>query len=142
MLSNAAVYGIRGLIYVAAQKDRKYIPISEISEKLDISFHFLTKIFQKFTKKNILVSNRGPNGGISFNRPPNSVYVFEIVDIIDGAEIFDKCVLGLPGCGVLEPCPMHENWSRVKDQIKSQFEQTTIYDLANKLSSRNEIFRV
>ncbi len=50
MLSNAAIYGIRGLIYLASKKERKYIPISEISEKLDISFHFLTKIFQKFTK--------------------------------------------------------------------------------------------
>jgi len=142
MLSNAAIYGIRGLVYIASQKDRSYIPISEISEKLDISFHFLTKIFQKLTKQDILISNRGPHGGISFNKPPVSVHVLDIVDIIDGAEIFDKCVLGLPGCGVLEPCPMHENWSLVRDQIKDQFEQTTIEELANKLSSRNEIFRV
>lgn len=142
MLSNAAIYGIRGLIYIASQKDRTYIPISEISKKLHISFHFLTKIFQKLTKQNILISNRGPHGGISFNKSPKSVQVLNIVDIIDGSEIFDKCVLGLPGCGVLEPCPMHENWSRVRDQIKVQFEQTNIEELANKLSDRNEIFRV
>ncbi len=142
MLSNAAIYGIRGLIYLASQKERKYIPISEISEKLDISFHFLTKIFQKFTKENILISNRGPQGGISFNRPPKSLYIFEVVEIIDGAEIFDKCVIGLPGCGELDPCPMHDNWRLVKDQIKDQFEETNIEELANKLSSRNEIFRI
>ncbi len=142
MLSNAAIYGIRGLVYVASKKDKKYVPISEISETLNISFHFLTKIFQKFTKRKILISNRGPHGGVSFNRPPKSVYVFEIVDIIDGAEIFDKCILGLPGCGELEPCPMHDNWDLVKKQIKAQFENTNIAELAEKLSDRNEIFRV
>lgn len=142
MLSNAAIYGIRGLIYMASQSDRQYIPISEISEKLEISFHFLTKILQKLTKNKILVSNRGPKGGISFSKSPQKIYVFTIVEIIDGAEIFDKCVLGLPGCGSLEPCPMHDNWSIVKDQIKQQFKDTTIAELAAKLSDRNEIFRV
>ncbi|KAA3615721.1 MAG: Rrf2 family transcriptional regulator [Calditrichaeota bacterium] len=142
MLSNAAIYAIRGLIYIASQNDRSTIPISEISEKLNISFHFLTKIFQKFTSKNILSSNRGPKGGISFSRSPEKIYIFEVVDIVDGGGIFDKCVLGLPGCGELEPCPMHDNWARVKDDIKQQFEETTIHDLATKLSARNAIFRV
>ncbi len=142
MLSNAAIYGVRGLIYLSSQTERKFIPISEISKKLNISFHFLTKIFQKFTKKNILMSSRGPQGGISFNKPASRVTVYEIVEIIDGHDVFDKCVLGLPGCGALEPCPMHENWSRVKDEIKTQFEETTIKELADKLSRRNEIFRI
>ena len=142
MLSNAAIYALRGLIYIASQKNRESIPISEISKKLDISFHFLTKIFQKLTKKNILKSNRGPQGGISFNLSPNKIFIFEVVDIIDGAEIFDRCVLGLPGCGEQEPCPMHDNWATVKKEIKTQFENTSIYDLATKLSDRNTIFRV
>ncbi|MCB0282092.1 MAG: Rrf2 family transcriptional regulator [Calditrichae bacterium] len=138
MLSNATVYGIRAVIYIAAKKDRKYVPISEISEKLKISFHFLTKILQKLTQRNILISNRGPQGGIAFNRPPDKIYIAELVDAIEGADLFDRCVLGLPGCGVETPCPMHDQWTIVKVQIKSQFEKTTVSELAKKVSERNE----
>ena len=50
MLSNASEYGIRALIYLAAHQEKSTIPISEISERLNISFHFLTKILQVLTK--------------------------------------------------------------------------------------------
>ena len=138
MLSSATVYGIRAVIYIASKKDRNFIPISEISEKLNISFHFLTKILQKLTQKNILVSNRGPQGGIAFNRSPEKIFIIELVDAIESADLFERCVLGLPGCGVEIPCPMHDQWVIVRKQIKDQFDKTTIAELAKKVSERNE----
>lgn len=141
MLSHAAIYCIRGLIYIASRQDRTFIPISEVSKFLNISFHFLTKIFQKLTKNDILISNRGPKGGVSFKRSPDTIFVIELVNIIDGPEIFDKCVLGLPGCGSDAPCPMHDHWSIVKKHMQDQFKNTTIAELAAKVSDRNERIR-
>lgn len=138
MLSHASEYGIRALIYLASQNKRNRIPISEISQKLNISFHFLTKILQKLTQKGYLASTRGPHGGISFIKRPEKITILEIVFIIDNENVFDRCVLGLPGCGEEEPCPMHDSWALVKEKLKSRFKKTSLSELAEKVNKRNE----
>ncbi|MCB0549642.1 MAG: Rrf2 family transcriptional regulator, partial [Phaeodactylibacter sp.] len=66
VLSKGCVYGLRALLYIVSEKPREeYVNIREISEELDISFHFLTKTFQSLTQKGILRSYRGPNGGVT-----------------------------------------------------------------------------
>ncbi len=70
VLSKATVYGLRALVFMASEKERTgYVSISEIAERLNISFHFLTKTFQTLTQHGILESYRGPNGGVALTKP-------------------------------------------------------------------------
>ena len=121
MLSKSCVYGLRAVIYMASIKKDSFVSIRQISEKLDISFYFLTKILQTLTQKNILVSFKGPNGGIRLAKPADQVTLMEIVLALDSAKVFEQCILGLPGCGILNPCPLHEDWSKSIEILKSNF---------------------
>jgi Rrf2 family protein len=135
VLSKATVYVLRALVYVATQKERKgYISIGEISEKLDISFHFLTKSFQQLTQQGILQSYRGPNGGIALKIPAGNIFLIDIVDIIEGPDFFETCLLGLTGCGEFAPCPVHDFWKEVKGSMKTEFESTSLAELGAKVS--------
>ncbi|MCF8244126.1 MAG: Rrf2 family transcriptional regulator [Saprospiraceae bacterium] len=135
VLSKGTVYGLRALVYLATQKDRTgYVSIGEISEKLDISFHFLTKTFQMLTQKGILESYRGPSGGIALNKPAEQIFLFDIVKILEGDDFFDKCLLGLPGCGDFEPCPVHDFWKVAKAALKNEFEITSLAELGAKVT--------
>lgn len=131
ILSNASIYGMRALIYLASKKSRdEYVSIKEMSEKMDISFHFLTKTLQTLTKKGILQSYRGPSGGVALARSPESIYMLEIVKVLEGENFFDTCFLGLPDCGDEKPCPMHEFWAEVKEKFKDQFADTSLMELS------------
>lgn len=137
VLSNACVYGLRALIYLVSSKNKassSYISIKEISNELDIPFHFLTKTFQLLTAHQLLQSYRGPKGGIAFSKPPEDILLVDIVKIIEGDDFFDSCLLGLPGCGEAEPCPVHNFWKEVKDVMKAEFESTSLSELAAKVS--------
>ncbi len=135
VLSKATVYGLRALVYIALKKDRtSYVSIGEISEALDISFHFLTKTFQSLTQHNILESYRGPNGGIAFAKPPEEIYLVDVVNILEGKDFFNTCLLGLPGCGEATPCPLHEFWKATKDVMKREFETTSLAHLGARVS--------
>jgi len=135
VLSKASVYGLRALMYIVAKKDvQGYVNIGEISKELDISFHFLTKIFQSLTQNNILESYRGPNGGVALVKPPDQIFLIDIVKILDGADFFDKCLLGLPGCGNFDPCPVHDFWAVTKAALKDEFETTSLAELGAKVS--------
>src|SRR5690625_7578709 len=86
---------MRATLHLATLKSDGYVSIRAISEELDISFHFLTKIFQKLTQAGILASFRGPNGGVALARPATRITLLDIVIAIDGPELFTECVLGL-----------------------------------------------
>ncbi|MBV6426375.1 MAG: putative HTH-type transcriptional regulator [Haliscomenobacter sp.] len=131
----ACIYGLRALIYMASKKSPpSFVNIREISEELDISFHFLTKTFQSLTQENVLKSYRGPSGGIAFARPPEEILLIDIVYILEGRDFFSSCLLGLPGCGEEAPCPVHDFWKEVKSAMREEFETTSLADLAAKVS--------
>ncbi len=112
--------------------------IHEISEKLKISFHFLTKILQVLTKGGVLKSTRGPNGGIGFEKTGDQIYLREIVEAFEGESFFDNCLLGLPDCQSNNPCPVHEFWQSIKEEFINRMESTTLAELS-KLEGRISI---
>ncbi|MCB9048456.1 MAG: Rrf2 family transcriptional regulator [Lewinellaceae bacterium] len=135
VLSKGCVYGLRALLYIVSEKPREeYVNIREISEELDISFHFLTKTFQSLTQKGILRSYRGPNGGVTLDRPPEEVSLAEIILTLEGEDFFDKCLLGLAGCGQAAPCPAHEFWIAHKAELRAEFERTSLADMGRKIN--------
>ena len=132
LLSKSCVYGIRASLYMASLKEQEFVSIREISDKLNISFHFLTKILQQLTSANLMESFRGPNGGIRLTRSPEKIKLIEVVTAIDGMSLFTECALGLPGCGVQRPCPLHDKWAETRDQIYNMLANTTLTELSEK----------
>lgn len=140
ILSKTCDYAMRATFYIATQRDRKFVPIREVSEKLDISFHFLTKILQNLTQKNILLSYKGPNGGIALAAPAESISLADISKAIDGPKIYEGCILGLNHCGDENPCPLHQEWKVIREKIQDLFDHTTLADIAEKVTSHE--FRI
>lgn len=137
LLSKACVYGLRSSLFLASRKADGYISIREMSEKLDISFHFLTKILQQLTSAGLMESHKGPKGGVRLTKSGSEVNLFEIVAAIDGTELFTECALGLPGCGVKKPCPLHDKWADTRDGIRVMLESTNLVELARKGKAEN-----
>lgn len=129
MLSKSCEYGLRAALYLATLNEEGYVSIGTISEELDISFPFLTKIFQKLNDAGLLDSQRGPKGGVALTKPADEVTLYEIVVAIDGDDLFRECVLGLPNCGDAEPCPLHDQWIGKRDQIENMLRNATLAEL-------------
>lgn len=132
LLSKSCVYGLRASLYLASNRDSGYTSIRQMSDKLDISFHFLTKILQQLNAVGIMESYKGPNGGVRLTKPGTEVTLYEIVKAIDGEELFTECALGLPGCGVQKPCPIHDKWATTRDAILLMLQETDLMELARK----------
>lgn len=120
-------------MYVASKTELQFVPIRQIAEELNISFHFLTKIFQVLTQRNIMHSYRGPNGGISLAKPADQISLFDIIEAIDGLKVFSECILGLPECNNAKPCPLHQNWGVVREDLKNTFLNLNLSDLTRQI---------
>ncbi len=133
LFSKACLYGLRAALYIATVEEKKYVSIREISERLDISFHFLTKILQSLTQKGIMVSYKGPKGGVALAKPADRILLKDIMETIDGDTLFAGCVMGLPGCGSEDPCPLHDAWADIRDRIISEIAENNLQELAQKI---------
>lgn len=141
LFSKGCSYAIRAslLVTIKETKDgRKFIPIRELADELELSFHFLTKIMQVLTESKIMESFRGPNGGVGLARPAKDISLIDVIAAVDGMELFTDCALGLPGCGEQTPCPLHEAWGKRRQDLHRMFEKTTLASLAKELAT-NEL---
>lgn len=139
VLSKACTYGILASLYVARETTRTtgFVSIGKMSKELHISFHFLTKILQELTSAGLLVSMKGPKGGVSFKRDAGDITILDVVLAIDGIKVFRECLLGLPGCGDEEPCPVHEEWAEIRENLYHTFHSKTLADTARRIDELN-----
>ncbi|MDZ7771163.1 MAG: Rrf2 family transcriptional regulator [Balneolaceae bacterium] len=137
LLSQACVYGMRAAIYLASRDDGGYVSIGTISEKLEISAYFLTKILQDLTKSGLLESLKGPRGGVRLKMSAGEIRLIDVVEAVDGLGLVTDCILGLPGCGDRKPCPVHEEWAEVRSELRVMLEENTLAGLAGKGKSLN-----
>ncbi|MEX0680715.1 MAG: Rrf2 family transcriptional regulator [Balneolales bacterium] len=139
VLSKACTYGILASLYIARESagSSGYVSIRRMSEKLNISFHFLTKILQELTSAGILSSMKGPKGGVTLMRAAEDITLLDVVIAIDGLKVFRECLLGLPGCGNEDPCPVHNEWAGIREQLFESFRNKTLGDTALKIDQLN-----
>ncbi len=143
MISNTSKYAIRAVIYLALfASEEKKSGIKEISAALDIPTPFLGKILQMLAKKNILNSSKGPHGGFSLQRPAMDISIMDIIEIIDGTDFFNTCVIRTTKCSHEAPCSMHDKVAPLQREIKSLFMTETIADLASEFRHGKERIRI
>ena len=143
MISNTSKYAIRAVICLALfASEEKKSGIKEISAALVIPTPFMGKILQMLAKKNILNSSKGPHGGFSLQRPAMDISIMDIIEIIDGTDFFNTCVIRTTKCSHETPCSMHDKVAPLQRGIKSLFMTETIADLASEFRHGKERIRI
>lgn len=145
MLSNSCRYGIRAVIYLASRYPEKVnIGIKEISADLQLPMPFLAKILQLLAKHKVLNSIKGPNGGFSLMKKPESITLLDIVKIIDGEALFRNCIIHDGTCAEVKKnrkaCPVHNDYSGIRAGLIRLFKNKTIADLAKTAKESENIF--
>lgn len=131
MLSNTCKYAIRAVLYLAVnEKENLKIGIKKISEDLNMPSPFLGKILQVLSKHKILNSTKGPHGGFSLGKKAENISLLEIVQIIDGLDFFNTCVIGVKVCehddSKKDICPFHDKLDPIRDELHNQFKTLSI----------------
>lgn len=139
MFSKACEYGIRAMTLIAKQsQEGKRASLKEISDGIDSPMAFTAKVLQLLVKHQLLDSTKGPTGGFVLSTGhPKPITLAKIVYAIDGDQVYRGCGLGLKQCSEKQPCPVHNEFKRVRDELKKMLENMTSQDLAAKLDQKN-----
>lgn len=135
VFSKTCEYAIRSVFFIAHRTaSGNRVGIKEIANGIDSPEHFLAKILQDLSRKGIVQSAKGPNGGFYLDEHGLKRPLSEVVEAVDGNSIFTGCGLGLANCSETNPCPLHNEFKAIRNQLKDLLEQTTIADFSESLN--------
>lgn len=140
MLGKTTEYAIRSLVYVYIQNMQGKRPgFKEISRKIDSPEPFTAKVMQKLARAGFVSSMKGRGGGFYFDQPTNPLTLLVVIEAVEGKEYFAKCGFGLKHCDDQKPCPIHDDYSRVRDAMFTLVNSQSIQTLADKIRGHKAV---
>ena len=129
IFSKKCELALQTVLFLSTMKSGEYHNAKQISEKLDRPKEFVAKVLQILTTTGIIGSKKGKSGGFFLAKDPSEIRLVQIVNVIDGLDVFEKCVLGFPGCSPTNPCPLHHKWGYLRDEAFKMLTDQTLAEL-------------
>ena len=104
--------------------------LQEVAAQGNLPSGFLAKIFQKLVRHGMVESHRGVQRGYTLARPPTKITLRQILEAIEGPDLFDRCLFSHRRCGGEGRCVVHPYWGRLRGEVAKQFEQVSLGELA------------
>ena len=129
IFSKSFGYAVRSILYIASAKNKKeFIRIEEISTTLKLPRQFLARVIKNLVKEKVLISSKGPIGGVGITSEGMQTTLFRILELTDGNRL-NQCVLKSKDCNTTNPCPVHERFSTARKEMSDILTNTTIASL-------------
>ena len=143
MFSKTCEYGIRATIFIASESyQNNRVGLKDIAKKIDSPEAFTAKILQILSKSNIINSIKGVGGGFEIPKEKmNGIKLAQIVTALEGDSVFTGCGLGLSHCSETHPCPVHEKFKSIRNELAFVLENTNLEELAMGIKSGDTFLR-
>lgn len=127
-LSKTSEYALRILIFMAKEPAKLYTA-KQLIEELKVSDKYLRRLMTDLSKSGFIRSVQGREGGYTFIKSINEIFLFDVIDSVEGMDKLNGCVLGFEKCSCTNPCAMHNTWQYVRAELNKVFRETTLSNM-------------
>lgn len=122
---------MRMLVDLAEHKNDGFIALKTIAERQEISKKYLEQIVPILNRSDILLTNRGFQGGYQLGKPADKITVGEILRLTEGNLEPVACMLadGKNSCARSADCPTLPVWVGLNKVINDYLENITLQDI-------------
>ena len=121
-------YALRALLFIT-RNGIKNINVRYLSQKLNLPYYFLRRIFQKLAKEKLFISYRGRGGGFKVNVLLKRITVLEVAEIFQGKISFVNCFLRGKICPQIRTCQLRFRLKQIEKDIIGVLGKETIGSL-------------
>ncbi len=120
MITRETDYAIRALLSLADYKE-KMVSAFDLAEVSGIPYRFLRGIMLKLSKAKLVVSSRGPSGGITLRFPLEELSLLDIVLALDpDAVTLNLCLKPGEYCQRDGTCIVHDKLKEVQVKLHAE----------------------
>jgi FeS assembly SUF system regulator len=103
---------------------------TEIAGDSTVPLPTVAKILNALAKAELVVAQRGANGGYTLSRPAKAIAVSEIIQALEGPIALTACVTGATEtCDVEARCPLSGHWNKVNLAIKQALDKVSLEEI-------------
>lgn len=142
-LSTRARYAVRAMFDIAFHSCGQSVQVKDISRRQNVSQGYLEQIFQDLKGAELIVGQRGRNGGYVLAKDPAEIFITDILKATNANICFADCSQnalseGLDGeqCGMYACCIAREMWDEVTDLIVEYFSSVSLKSLCDKAHAK------
>lgn len=136
-ISTKGRYALRMLLDLAEHKNNGYIALKDIAERQNISKKYLEQIVPLLNKSDILLTNRGFQGGYMLAKNPDQYSVGDILRITEGGLHPVACLAQSPiQCTRSESCATLPVWQGLEKVINEYLDGVTLQDMIDQQNAQ------
>lgn len=128
-------YGIVLLSYFAKDSERPVLNARDLAVESCIPLPTVSKILKVLSRGELLVSQRGANGGYRLAKPPHEISVSEIIAKFEGPIAMTECNAHDGLCELEPMCPVTANWRKINHVVRNALDGLTLADMAQPISA-------
>lgn len=128
-------YAIRVMVYLADNMEGRH-SVNHLHQQLDISYKYLGRLMNKLAKSNLVDVAQGKQGGYRITKKLDDIYLYHIIEAVEGLDDYSRCVLGFPECSDENPCSLHKSWLTRQESIKNMVYNTSLADIEDNINKK------
>lgn len=136
-ISTKGRYALRMLLDLAEHKDLGFVSLKDIAKRQQISKKYLEQIIPIFNHRNVLLTNRGSQGGYKLARTPDKYTIGEILRLTEGSLSPVACLDFEPNeCERSSECATLPIWEGLNKVISEYLDGITLQDILDRQAAR------
>jgi len=137
MVTREADYAIRALLRLALQEDGQVLSTTVLSEEMEIPYRFLRKILLKLLEEGFVTSTRGKQGGLRLAKPPTTVSLLDIIQMMNPeAVLLNDCLADPDFCDRSERCVVHMALAEIQQELCKRVSEVSLATLVQREHQR------
>jgi len=131
-ISTRGRYATRAMLDLALNYGKTPVLLKDISARQGISLRYLEQIISPLVAAKIVVSTRGPRGGVMLARPPKKIKLSEVIQVLEGPIAPVECVENPGACTRAPSCVARDVWMELAKAMRGVLESTSLQDLVER----------
>lgn len=128
-LNKLSDYALVVMQYVASHPMESLHTTRELAKAIHLPATTVVKLLKLLLDGNLLVSQRGMNGGYALARPSSQISIAEIVEAVEGAMGFTECHTSPGRCDLEGRCRIQVNARIISQMIRQTLGAISLADL-------------
>lgn len=141
-ISTKGRYALRLMLDLALQDPDTFTNIKSISQRQLISEKYLEQIITQLSKRKLVQSARGAQGGYKLAKSPSAYSIGEILRATEGSLAPVTCLEeGHELCAQAAVCATIDLWKQIQDAVNNIIDNMTLEDLVNNQNKKLELLK-
>ena len=116
---------------IAAMGSTNVHTAKEIAQRTNIPLPTVTSLLKKLSSEELLISQRGNQGGYALAESSSTISIAAIIESIEGPIALTECSTNECACSYESKCSVEVPWQKINKTVKSALEEIKLNEMIN-----------